>query len=67
MLYILIGIAGIVIGILIGTALVLASCYSGTFFVNETNPEKDIYRLDFDNLNEVAKKDWILFKVKHDS
>ena len=67
MWYAIVGILGFILGFFAASITVLAAFYSGTFFVNETNPDKDVYRIEFDNLSNVAKERWLLFKVDRDS
>ena len=36
---------------------------TGTLKIDQSNPEKDVYRLEIDNLDTVAKKKHIYLKV----
>lgn len=40
---------------------------SGTLRIDHSNPEKDIYRIDIDNLDELSKKKEIVLKVDNDA
>lgn len=57
-------ISGVVIGIN-GCRLyfLLRSAY-GVLKINETNPEKDIYRLEIEDLDSLRKKKQIVLKIK---
>ena len=57
------------LGIALGTYLTCTIFYgkfhAGTLKIDHTNPEKDIYRLDFSvgDLGDLANKKWVLLKV----
>lgn len=53
---------GIIIGILIALLTVLLST-SGTLRIDRSNPEKDLYRFDIDNLDELSRRKRIVLKV----
>lgn len=53
---------GIIIGILITLLTVLLST-SGTLRIDHSNPEKDLYRFDIDNLDELSRRKRIVLKV----
>lgn len=53
---------GIIIGILIALLTVLLS-NSGTLRIDHSNPEKDLYRFDIDNLDELSRRKRIVLKV----
>lgn len=40
---------------------------SGTLRIDHSNPEKDIYRIDIDNLDELSNKKEIILKVDNDA
>lgn len=57
-------ISGIVIGInSCRLYFQLRSTY-GELRINETNPEKDIYRLEIDDLDSLLKKKQVLLKIR---
>lgn len=59
-------IIGIVIGIMGGYLYLKEHSASGTFFINESDPEKDIFKLDFgENIDEVYEKRFIWMNIKH--
>lgn len=53
---------GIIIGILITLLTVLLST-SGILRIDHSNPEKDLYRFDIDNLDELSRRKRIVLKV----
>jgi hypothetical protein len=53
---------GIIIGVLIALLTFLLST-SGTLRIDHSNPEKDLYRFDIDNLDELSRKKRIVLKV----
>ena len=36
----------------------------GTLNIDDSNPEKDVYRIDIEHLDKIAKKKYIQLKVK---
>lgn len=67
MLYVIVGVGALLLGMFLGLIFVLGTTYSGTFVINETNPDKDIYRIEFDKLSDVHDKTFVMFRVKKDS
>ena len=57
-LYILIG---LVSGVLI-TRLMYGTS-SGTLKIDHSNPDKDVYRMEFNNLDNLSKKKHVVLKV----
>lgn len=53
---------GIIIGMLLA-ALIVLRLPSGTIKIDTSNPYKDLYRLDFDNLDILPKSKYLLLKV----
>jgi hypothetical protein len=61
------------IGCLIGifTCAVVTTIYDcfrygwGTLNIDHSNPEKDVYRIDIEDLDKLNKKKRIILKVKH--
>lgn len=40
---------------------------SGTLRIDHSNPEKDIYRLEIDNLDDLSKKKRVILKIDHNA
>jgi len=59
---------GMIIGSLI-TALVFRILYhyAGTLRIDHSNPEKDVYRFEIDNLDRLSKKHRIVLKVDNNA
>ena len=60
-LYIIIGFAlgGLVMAVIFG----IQDIPSGTLKIDHSNPDKDIYRMEFDNLDNLSKKKHVILKV----
>ena len=50
-------------GIFLGVVATYFAIYDGVIRIDQTNPEKDIYRLDIDDIDKLSKKKRILLKV----
>ena len=57
-------ISGVVIGINGCRLYFLSRSAYGVLKINETNPEKDIYRLEIEDLDSLRKKKQIVLKIK---
>lgn len=55
-------IAGIVIGMLV-SAIAIVRMQVGTFLIDRSDHQKDICRLDINDLDDIAKKDFIILRV----
>ena len=70
MTYALIGIIALVIGafigVLIGGGIVYTAFLSGTLFVKDSDAEHG-YVIKFDDLETIADKEYVLFKVERNS
>ena len=42
----------------------LKKCY-GVLRIDQTDPEKDMYRFEIDNLDDLSKKRYIVLKIEH--
>jgi len=54
---------GVLTGVIITSIMHRLVIAQGTLKIDQSNPEKDIYRLEIDNLDVVAKKKHIRLKV----
>lgn len=50
-------------GIFLGVFATYITIYDGVIRIDQSNPEKDIYRLDIDDIDKLSKKKRILLKV----
>lgn len=53
---------GIILGALV-TILIYLARTSGTLKIDQTNPEKDVYRLEINDLDSLIKKQRVVLKV----
>ena len=56
-------VVGILIGCIINILICCAHSSSGTLRIDHTNPEKDVYRIEIDDLDKLSKKKRIILKV----
>lgn len=64
-------ISGMIVGAIIQSVITLAymaiymwrSCKFGTFRVDKSNPDKDIYRLDIGDLSNIHKKKTVILDI----
>ena len=59
-------ICSLLVGFFLGVAGVYGMSAHGEFIVNRTNPDKDIYRLQFDKLSDVEAKKYVLLRIIED-
>lgn len=45
------------------TLVVVHTFHSGTIRIDRTNPAKDVYRLEIDNLDSLSRKKFVTLKV----
>ena len=59
----------LLIGLTLYTVLVPVLCYwkttTGTLRIDHSNPEKDIYRFEIDDIDKLGKKNRIMLKIDH--
>ena len=59
----------ITVGVLIGSVVSNVFFYyrasSGTFRIDHSDPEKDVYRVEIDNLDELDRKKHLILKIDH--
>lgn len=61
---ILIGLAGgFAVGVIFTAIIYRISSSSGTLKIDHSNPEKDVYRFEIDDLDSLSKKKSILMKI----
>ena len=58
---------GVFIGSLISTVLFHIRTARGVLKIDRFNNDKDIYRLEINNLDELDKKSKVLLKIEHDA
>ena len=51
----------------LGIGLIFPHKSPGTIRIDHSNPEKDVYRLEVDDLGSMDKKRTIVFKIDHNA
>lgn len=66
--YILVAIAGVLVGILASYVFQVVQTAYGTLRIDHTDPEKDLYRIDIDgNFDNISKEKRIILKVDNNA
>ena len=66
--YILVAIAGVLVGIIGSYVFQVAQTAYGTLRIDHTDPEKDLYRIDIDgNFDNISKEKRIILKVDNNA
>lgn len=62
-------ISGLMIGVLLAAIVYITVIHGceGTLRIDHSNPEKDIYRFEVDNLDDLSKKKHIVLKVDNNA
>ena len=55
---------GIITGVLISSLVSIIWLSDGKMIIDQTNPDKDMYRLEIENLDILPKKKTIILKVE---
>lgn len=58
---------GLLVGILLNELVRHLQKAYGTLRIDHTDPEKDTYRFEIDNLDDLSKKKFILLKVDNNA
>lgn len=59
--------AGVFFGISISAFVIAVRGVAGTLRIDRSNPSKDIYRIDINDLDKLAKKSRIVLKVDNNA
>lgn len=65
--YILICVTLFLIGMLFNEVIHNFQKAYGTLRIDKSNPEKDIYRLELDKLDDLSKRKFVILKVDNDA
>lgn len=60
-------IVGILVGMVIAVIIYTACKTAGVLKIDHTNPDKDIYRIEIDDLSKLDHKSRIILKIDHDA
>lgn len=58
---------GVVVGLIIGLIIRHVQTGNGILKIDHFNPEKDVYRFEIDNLDDLSEKKYIKLKIDHDA
>lgn len=58
---------GLIVGGLVVTIFRLARTATGKLLIDSSNPEKDVFRVNLDNLDDMYKKSFIELKIVRDA
>ncbi len=56
-------VVGIFVGLVIATTIIVIKSSFGTFRIDCSDPEKDVYRLDIHSVDNIVKKKYIILRV----
>ena len=65
MISFIIGFGGFLIGMVVGLLIANSKTVMGSLIIDDTDENKDVYRIEIDNLDVLPKKKQILLKVKN--
>lgn len=63
MVHLLVFLGGAVAGLVAASIIYLIKRASGTLKIDHSNPEKDIYRIEIDDLDALSKKNRVVLKI----
>lgn len=63
----LVFLAGVAVGTLLCEIIWSIQSAKGTLKIDTSNPEKDVYRIDIDNLDMLSKRRKLVCKIEHDA
>ena len=58
---------GVIIGVIISWLFCAFTRVSGVLKIDHSNPEKDIYRIELNDLDSLSKKHRVVLKVDHNA
>lgn len=58
---------GILIGSVVSNIIFYTGSGTGYFRIDSSNPNKDTYRLEIDDLDALEKKNRLILKIDHDA
>lgn len=60
-------IIGVMLGSIITNIIFYALSASGTLRIDHSNPDKDVYRIEFGELDKLAKKKRVILKIDNNA
>lgn len=58
---------GLIIGVLVDEIINFCKKKYGVLKIDRSNPEKDVYRFEIDNIEKLRKKKFIVLKIDNDA
>lgn len=58
---------GVIVGFVLCAINAIATLFSGTLKIDHSNDEKDVYRLEIDNFDNLDKRRYIILSVDHNA
>jgi hypothetical protein len=58
---------GCIVGSIVTSVIFYVRCHYGTLRIDHSDPEKDIYRFDVDDLDKLSKKKRIMLKIDNNA
>ena len=58
---------GLFIGSLVVNIIYLVKRASGVLRIDHSNPEKDVYRIEIENLDDLSKKKHVILKIDNNA
>lgn len=65
MIYVLVGIAGVLIGVIIGLIIEALKTSVGILIIDETDPNTDVYRIEIEDLDKLANNKRVILKISN--
>lgn len=59
--------SGVFAGLVIGSLIYMFKRTSGILRIDHSSPEKDLYRFEIDNLDNLSKKKYIILKIDNNA
>ena len=60
-------VAGVIVEAIISTIFNIARTARSTLQIDHSNPEKDVYRFEIDDLDKLSKKKYVELKIDHNA
>lgn len=56
---------GVILGSVIRTIILYWQAGFGTLYIDHSNPDKDVYRFEIEDLDDIYKKSKLVMNIKH--
>ena len=58
---------GLILGSIIASLFICLKCRSGTLKIDHSNPEKDLYRFEIDEIEDLSKRRILILKIDNNA